>query len=255
MNRLYRDMLQERVRYALAAANAATGLEHRGVLGAVREVLIADLLRPLVPPSVGVATGVVISPDDQQSRQQDIILFDPSVLPPLLYEQGPAVVPVEAALATIEVKSRLTIAGCREASEGARSLYALSMQSGIQDVSGEWRDVPLRAPLAILFALSSDLARDSSDAERYAVACPGPGLVRAICVANKGLWYAKGRVDVSWANGDPQITEASGRPTEWVREAVPACEAVLALLDMIHYNVMRTLGTRGKPPLRGYLRN
>jgi hypothetical protein len=198
---------------------------------------------------------VVISPDDQQSRQQDIILFDPSVLPPLLYNQGPAVVPIEAVLATIEVKSRLTAAGCGEAGNGAQSLYELSMLAGFQDESGAWKDEQLRAPLAILFTLTSDLAPSSSEADRYAAACPGAALVRTICVANKGLWRAKGPITLNRTGGRAEIVEASGRPTEWMREPVPAGDEVLALLDMLHYNIGRTLGTRGKPPLSAYLRD
>src|SRR6266851_1663236 len=131
MHPLYRNLMVERIRYAVAAARAAQKLEHAGVKGAIREVLIADLFRPLLPADIGVASGILISAYDQaQSSQQDIILFDRRILPPILFEQGPAIVPIESALICFEIKSRLTATELRSAHEGAKTVRSLGLQSG-----------------------------------------------------------------------------------------------------------------------------
>lgn len=81
--KLYRNLVIERVRYAVAAARAAQPLEHSGTKGSIREVLMADLFRPLLPADLGIASGIVISAfDDAQSAQQDIIIFDKRIIPP-----------------------------------------------------------------------------------------------------------------------------------------------------------------------------
>jgi hypothetical protein len=61
MNDLYHRLFRERIQYAIASARAVQPLEHSGVKGAIREVLIADLFRPLLPADIGVATGILIS--------------------------------------------------------------------------------------------------------------------------------------------------------------------------------------------------
>ena len=61
MNKLYRSLVVERIRTALATARAVSTVEHAGVKGEIREVLIADLFRPLLPADIGVATGILIS--------------------------------------------------------------------------------------------------------------------------------------------------------------------------------------------------
>src|SRR5208282_2216102 len=116
MQIVYRNLVVQRIRYALAAARAAQSLEHAGVKGTLREVLMADLFRPLLPADIGIASGVLISAfDEGQSAQQDIIVFDKRIIPPILFEQGPAVVPVESALVCIEIKSKLTATELRKA--------------------------------------------------------------------------------------------------------------------------------------------
>jgi hypothetical protein len=77
------------------------------------------------------ATGILISNDDQQSAQQDIVVFDRRVLPPLLF-QGPAIIPIECALATIEVKSCLTAAELRKAQANVITVRNLPIGSSVR---------------------------------------------------------------------------------------------------------------------------
>ena len=60
MNLLYRSVIVERLRAALSAARTVQSLEHQGVKGAIRAVLIGDLFRPMLPADIGIETGVLI---------------------------------------------------------------------------------------------------------------------------------------------------------------------------------------------------
>jgi hypothetical protein len=85
-----------------------------------------------------VATGILISAEDQQSAQQDIVIYDKRVLPPILFEGGPVVVPVESALATIEVKSCLSAQELRKAEANAITVRDLNKLSGTRNEQGQY---------------------------------------------------------------------------------------------------------------------
>jgi hypothetical protein len=259
LNQLYRSLVVERVRYAVASARAAAPLEHAGVKGAIRETLIADLFRPLLPWDVGIGTGILISAfDDQQSAQQDIVIFDRLGLPPLLFEQGPAIIPVESALATVEVKSRLSAAELKKAHENVMSVYKLVQQSRRRDEEGKWVDVPTPGPSALLLALESDLTeRGKTEVERYTgIRGNDPPLLRGICVVGKGSWWSQDRFVIDRPSG--QWRTYDGKPfslsNEWDEDAADGEYAeVLAMLIAIHALVLSVASSRGQPPLEGYL--
>jgi hypothetical protein len=135
-----------------------------------------------------VATGILISAEDQQSAQQDIVIYDKRVLPPILFEGGPVVVPVESALATIEVKSCLSAQELRKAEANAITVRDLNKLSGTRNEQGQY--VARRilsesgeslgdssrqqrsAPVAMLFALDSDLSpKGKTEVERHSEVC------------------------------------------------------------------------------------
>lgn len=258
MNTLYRNVFSERVLYALAAAKAVAPLEHSGVKGAIREVLIADLFRPLLPADVGIATGVVISGfEEQQSAQQDIIVFNRRILPPILFEHGPAVVPAESVLATIEVKSKLTASDLKAAHDNALSLRKLGMLSGIQDEAGTYIDKPTSGISTLVFALSTDLsATGQSEKARYtSLFGEDPPIIRAICVAGRAGWWPVSPAIFDIPSGKYITPDGSPFRNEWkeIRAGEHHSE-VLEFIAGLHGLIERVAVKRGRPPLTGYLR-
>ena len=57
MNDIYEPLFLERAAAAIGEARAAAAVKHRHGKGAIREFLIRDLFRSLLPSSMGVATG------------------------------------------------------------------------------------------------------------------------------------------------------------------------------------------------------
>jgi hypothetical protein len=98
MNTAYRDLILARVQAAIGAARASTGITHSGLKGQLREIVIRDLLRPLLPADVGVGTGLIISSDNQESKEQDILLYDKRILPPVVFEEYRGMFPIESVL-------------------------------------------------------------------------------------------------------------------------------------------------------------
>ncbi len=190
--KVYRNLVIERIRYALAAARAAQPLEHAGVKGAIREVLMADLFRPLLPADLGIASGIVISAfDEGQSAQQDIVIFDKRIIPPILFEQGPAIIPVESALVCIEVKSRLTATELRAAHTNALSLKNVSLHAGNRDEHGNWIERRTPGPSPMLLALDTDLMLGGeSEVDRYKTVLSGKhNCFSCICVAGRACLF------------------------------------------------------------------
>jgi hypothetical protein len=246
------------VRFAIASARAAADLEHAGVKGAIREVLIADLFRPLLPADIGAATGILISAfDNKQSAQQDIVLFDRHVLPPLLFEQGPAIIPVESAFATVEVKSCLSATELKNAHDNARTTMDLDLQSGVQDKHGAWLNIPTPGPSPLLFALGSDLAAGGkTEVKRYAEArASDPPFIRGICVAGKGSYWPQERFVFDKPSGSFLTQDDNALRDEWYEVTADGeHQEILEVLRAIHKLMLEVTSSRIQPPLHGYLK-
>jgi hypothetical protein len=199
MNLVYRKMVMVRVRAAVAAAGAASGIRHAGLKGQLREIAVRELFRPMLPADVGLGTGEIIDATGGRSRQHDVVLFDRRILPPVLGEGSIGIFPVESVMYAIEVKSRLTRKGMREAHEAARELWGLSLLSGTFE-----GDVPIPTevprPIVAMFAFDSSLdGKKQSEVDRYdLIRGQDPAFVSVICVAGRGYWYWHEEAWVSW---------------------------------------------------------
>jgi hypothetical protein len=93
-----------RVQGALAAAERLGALQHRGLAGQLRELLVRELLRPVVPDYVGFGTGKIVDYLGGESRQIDLIIYDKRMMPPLLFalDEPLGLYPVEACMYAIE---------------------------------------------------------------------------------------------------------------------------------------------------------
>ena len=183
---------------ALREAAALRAVGHDGLTGELRELLIGNLLAPLLPPTVGVSSGIIISSENQQSPQTDIIIYDKMVLPPfLLAEKG--LVPVEAVLFSIEVKSELDAANLRGSDSNARVTAAFRVLPPVR-LSGEEAQAPTYATSSALFAFGSDLrGGGKTEIGRYEELLAGSApALHMVCVAGRGLWRQVGQSWLPW---------------------------------------------------------
>ena len=232
---------------------------------------MSELLRPLLPPDFGVATGVIISSDDVQSAQQDIIIYNNRILPPFLTD-GPAIVPIESVVATIEVKSSLDATELKKAYINARTVRVLRLLSGVRGADGKLIEVkitdtegkriaptanaPLSAPVPYLIAFESDL-KEKLETDRFAEYPDDAYTFTGICIIGKGLYgpvqpaFYDWNVDKYLSLNDP--SQPLTNKVELTMKADAMHSEVLLLITNLHRLVNKVAATRGCPPLDGYL--
>ena len=211
MNRLYRDLILSKVKTAIDNAKAVSPMSHQGLKGQLREILVRDLFKPLLPPGFGLGTGEIITVDDRQSKQQDVVLFDKNILPPILFEGTSGLFPIESVLYSIEIKSKLTAQEIKDSHANAAELQKLNYQSGCYDALGQPLPHTFERLIPALFAFDTDLSCDGkNDIERYDEirGSDQPALV-VLCVVGRGYWYWKDDQWVAWKR-DYEFTEVVG---------------------------------------------
>lgn len=185
-NQHYQKFMRAKIQGAIAEARAASMLTHQAVKGAVLEILISKLFRPLLPSDLGVGTGQLIDQQGRISNQVDIILYDRSILPPALYDDHMGLFPIEAVLYTIEVKTTLTRSDLLQAHMAAQKIFEFEYISGLQSPNGPAYQHSIEKAKSVVFALSSDVRM--GEAVRYADVYSKRkelAYLAAICVAEK----------------------------------------------------------------------
>jgi hypothetical protein len=203
----YQAFLRAKVAGAITEARAASNLTHSGVKGSVLEILISKLFRPLLPSDIGVGTGQIIEQHSgRMSTQMDIILYDKSIVPPILFDQSTGIFPVEAVLYTIEVKTKLNATELSIAHDSAKLLTEFLYLPGLKNADGSERHHSIEKVRSVVFALNSDLSGNKlTEAERYEKIYTEKGEaahIRAICVANREYWYDNGEYWVTFESID-----------------------------------------------------
>ena len=155
-------------------------------------MLIKELFKPLLPADVGVTSGQIIAcKSGKISREQDIIIFDGSILPAMSFDSSIAIIPIESVLYTIEIKSTISRNELLAAHISAKELYDFDYLPGRSYVGGQEILHGVAKLNSTIFALSSDLtATDHGEIRRYKDIYSKDQLyLKAICVAGVGYWY------------------------------------------------------------------
>ncbi len=163
MNPTLRAALVADVAHAIATTKAVAGINNLGTCGRLREVLVSELFRPLFPSTFEIMTGVLVdhtgNSAHNQSGQEDILVYSREVLPGGMHLEETGLLPIEACVAVIEVKSTLTIAGVRQSIEHARRVKGLKTvyQKIAQHWPITWPQSAAAYPIYNVFALQTDL--------------------------------------------------------------------------------------------------
>lgn len=153
---LYSADLRVRIDAALAAARHAQVIDHPGLTGAIREIVVRELLRPILPPAIDIGTGKIVDHTGTQSAEIDIVLYDRSLMPPLLYGSGGAIgaFPVEACIYAIQIKSTSSASNLSQVIKQGQSLSHLVYLREACGPHGE----PINRVIPVYFAFKSDLS-------------------------------------------------------------------------------------------------
>lgn len=191
MNHAYKSLFASRIAGAIGTATAARAVAHAGDKGRIREILIRDLFRPLLPADIGVGTGHVVTSNDKQSPEQDVIIYDRRILPPVMFETL-GLVPLESVLATVEVKSTLNNTELQKAYNNAKIIDCYPYLHGKRDEKTKQQvSHDVQRVITAVFALDSDLAAGRmTELDRYQALHPsGDSPIKQICVCGRGYWF------------------------------------------------------------------
>lgn len=185
LERLKNDAL-----HLLKAAENEEKVAHLGLRGRFRELLVDNLLSPWLPPYVSCGTGIIISQEDikRNHTQDDIILFDRSLTPPILASNNlrEGAFLFNSVLARIEVKSCITLSGFHNFCESSQEMSRMKFSARTNF------ETPVTGPLNLLFAYKSDISGD--ELPRFTKKMvelginPTSGIISIICIPGKGLW-------------------------------------------------------------------
>lgn len=150
---------------ALREAEGYTALAHQGAKGRLRELVVQELLQPLIPRAWGICTGFIVDGvGNSASHQEDLIIYDQQLIPPLWTRGEQAFVPIEACLAVVEVKSLLTaqevdsaIAHADRIANLAPDFRLLPAYSVPNDERAARLHSAIRRPIYAVFALASNI--------------------------------------------------------------------------------------------------
>ena len=253
MNNVYKSIIVETVRSAVAQSRSVSELAHAGTKGSIREALIEKLFQPMLPPDFGIASGIIVSSFGEQSTQQDIVVYHKRFIPPMLLERGVAIIPVEAAILAIEVKSLLTLEGIASSERAARELRALGMATDSIPGVTEYQASGI---VSLIVAMRSDKAAGPSSESDRLQSCTADKFphLSGICVLGLGSWWQQTKAIFDhptqlWVNEDGSRAESTWHFVPADNEFNEMLQFLGSLLDLID----RIASDRGRPSMRRYL--
>lgn len=121
----FQDLMRAAEDQLLLGFEVAARFDHKGLRGSTREEVVAKFLSEQLPGRFGVSSGEAIDADGNRTGQLDIVIFDRSAVAPLLKRASGDLLPAEALLAVIEVKSTLTQKDLNMAAKAAKRISNL----------------------------------------------------------------------------------------------------------------------------------
>jgi len=179
----------------------SSGFQHAGTKGTEREVPVQEFFRSHLPATYSVAKGEVVDLRDSKSPQLDLMIYD-RLRNHAFYSGDSQILPAEALLASIEVKTRLDrgeMAKSVRAAKNLRSLRPFKLRLSDVRERGERADEHARY-FHCIFAYETDLAEDNWLSKEFlrvgdvaAEEGVDEGVVDRIYVANRGLIHPAAR--------------------------------------------------------------
>ena len=131
-------------------------MPHAATVGNLREGLLMDFFRELIPAGLGITSGVICDAKGRVSRQTDFIVKDDTALPSLELSDSVALVPVEAVYLIAEIKSALKTEHRKklEADREALNVLEIAMWPSLPE------GVEFKIP-SVIIAFDSEIAIDT----------------------------------------------------------------------------------------------
>lgn len=174
-----------------------SAIKHRGNKGSEREKVLRDFFTERLPNRFAVTEGEIVDLYGNTSPQMDLIFYDQGV-DFALNSGSTSILPAEAVLATIEVKSALNsteVCSCVSAAKKLRNLKPHGKKLAGKDIgNSESRKARY---LHCVFAYDSDIQCSNwlnSEGARFIAQCNGEHLIDSVYVVDRGIINIKDKI-------------------------------------------------------------
>ncbi len=186
-NAIYRNRIINSIQYAVSEARNAALVGHPGLVGKIRELAAEQILRPLLPAAYDIGSGKITDRNGALSAEVDLVIYNRSLLPALMYSTRDGIYPIESTYYAFEIKSECSAGNLRDAIEKSRQINGLEY-SRKESFPGN-----LSPAFMIFFAFGSDLSPEGkTELDRYVEldsAWENDPFIRVMCVVGRGFWY------------------------------------------------------------------
>ena len=165
---------------------------HAGEQGASNERILIGFLTTYLPKRYAVDRGKILASNEEDTNQQDVIIYDPARSSPLFSEDGFLIAGVESVFGVVEVKTTLDKSELEDANKKALSVLLKPRlptsilnkhPAGFTKISG-----PTDPPIACCFAFSSATTLETLSNNMLSLQNPALTLVG---ILDKGIIYGK----------------------------------------------------------------
>ena len=102
---IFRSAFAQRAKVLFHDDEKRNKLRHSGEFGTYREGITRDFLQSFLPQRLAIDTGFIVNALGETSGQIDLVIYDPSLTPPLESQNRQRFFPIETVIAAGEVKS------------------------------------------------------------------------------------------------------------------------------------------------------
>lgn len=187
--------------------------------GILCEEVVRVALREFLPSKIAVAQGFVDTGKEGETKQCDILIYDRSQYAPLLEVNDLVILPVDAVLTVIEVKSKLDKRRVESALENVLAVDTLEL---------------LRVARARKYIVAFDSPKLETIAKYEMFSNDVRDRVDGLCVFNKGFLYL---------NNDSMSKQYGGKFEMYLRE-----DALFVLVFLIMKDIYFRTGLMGATP-------
>jgi len=194
MNAYYRTILNDNIKKGLANAISASAIKHPFLICRLREIVVHDLLEPMLNHRFSMGTGKVIDYAGTTSNEIDICIYSKNLHPPVFFSSNDnlAIFPIESVLSCIEVKSTFSKKNIADAYKKFIAIDTnLSLTSGDHDSNHMPLPQIVVNPHYRLFIFKTDLKNYTPESflNTYKTIDPNwnsDPVISHVCLAGKG---------------------------------------------------------------------
>jgi hypothetical protein len=155
--------------------------------GSGNERQVVEFLEDYLPKRYAVGRGKVLSSNEEDSAQIDVIIYDAQRGPPFYTEEGLLIAAVESVYAVVAVKATLDKRELVDANQRALSVLTKPILQTVNQTSNVIRTGHTQPPLASCFAFSSGTPTEALITNLNELTASGPNSLSIVCVLDKGI--------------------------------------------------------------------